>query len=108
MQGRVDEVSGLCGGERHPDRFEVTHFADQDDVGVLPQHVLERVLERLGVLADLTLVHQAHLVTVQELDGVLTRHDVLFALTVRQVEERRQRGRLARTGRTGDEHEPAR
>ena len=49
VQGGEDQVAGLGGGEGHRDRLEVTHLADQDDVGVLPQHVLERVLRRTCV-----------------------------------------------------------
>jgi hypothetical protein len=37
-------------GQRDGDGLEVAHLADQDDVGVLAQHVLERAGERPGVL----------------------------------------------------------
>ena len=86
VQGREDEVAGLGGGQRHRDGLEVAHLADQDDVGVLAQHVLERVLERLGVLPHLALVDDALLVPVEELDRVLDGHDVLAAGAVRQVD----------------------
>ena len=108
VQGGEDEVTGLGGGQGDRDRLEVAHLTDEDDVGVLAQHVLEGVRERLGVLADLALVDQASLVAVQELDRVLDRHDVVVAAAVGQVDQRRERRRLARTGRTGDEHEAAR
>ena len=58
VQGREDEVTGLGGGQRDRDRLEVAHLADQDDVGVLPQHVLEGVREGVRVLAHLALVDQ--------------------------------------------------
>src|SRR4051794_26639544 len=45
---------------------------------------------------------------VQELDRVLDREDVLVARLVDPVDQRGKRGRLPRTGRAGDEHEPAR
>ena len=48
------------------------------------------------------------LVPVQELDRVLDREDVVLALAVDHVDHRRQRRRLARAGRPGDEHEAAR
>ena len=104
----VDEVTGLGSCQRDADGLEVAHLTDQDDVGVLAQYVLEGVLEGLGVLADLALVDQTHLVPVQELDRVLARHDVLFAVAVGKVEQRRKRRRLARTSRTGDEDEATR
>ena len=31
------------------DRFEVAHFADQDDVGILAQRAAQRLRERAGV-----------------------------------------------------------
>ena len=49
VQGREDQVAGLGGGQRDRDRLEVAHLADQDDVGVLPQHVLEGVRRRTCV-----------------------------------------------------------
>ena len=108
VQGGEDEVTGLGGGEGHRDRLQVAHLADQDDVRVLAQHVLEGVGERVGVLADLALVDQARLVVVEELDRVLDGHDVVAPGAVGQVDERRERRRLAGAGRAGDEHHAAR
>src|SRR5664279_2852023 len=71
VQGGEDEVAGLGGGERYRDGLQVPHLTDEDDVGVLPQHVLEGVPEGVRVLADLALVDHAGLVPVQELDRVL-------------------------------------
>ena len=59
VQGGEDEVAGLGRGQGDRDRLQVAHLADQDDVGVLAQHVLEGVGERVGVLAHLALVDQA-------------------------------------------------
>jgi len=42
---------------------------------------------------------------VKELDRVLDRHDVLSAVRVDVVDHRRERGRLAGAGRTGDDDE---
>ena len=46
---REDEVAGLGDGERGLDGLEVAHLADEHDVGVLAQDVLERVLEATRV-----------------------------------------------------------
>ena len=73
---REHEVAGLGRGQRGRDRLEVAHLADEDDVGVLAQHVLQRLGERVRVLPDLALVDDRALVVVQELDRVLDRHDV--------------------------------
>ena len=45
VQGGEDEVTGLSRSQRHLDRLQVAHLADQDDVRVLPQHALERLTE---------------------------------------------------------------
>ena len=47
----------------------------------------------------------AFLVQMQELDRIFDREDVLGARLVDQVDDRGQRRRLARSGRTGDEHD---
>ncbi len=65
----------------------------------------QRALERLGVRPHLALVDQAPLVVVHELDRVFDRDDVVLAVAVDVVDHRAQRGRLARPGRTGHEHQ---
>ncbi len=57
---------------------------------------------------NFALVHEALLVIVQELDGVLDRDHVLFALVVDLVEHGGERRRFAGTGRAGHQHESAR
>jgi hypothetical protein len=108
VQGGEHEVPGLRRGQRGRHRLEVAHLADEDHIGVLTQSGLQRQREVLGVSADLALVDDAALVLVEELDRVLDREDVLLALLVDDVHHRGERGRLARAGRAGDEHEPAR
>ena len=108
VKGREDEVAGLGGGQRRRDRLEVAHLADEDHVGVLTERGLEAEREALRVVPDLALVDDAALVPVQELDRVLDREDVLLAAAVDLVDHRRERGRLARAGRPGHEHEAAR
>ena len=71
------------------------------------KHPLERVVEVVGVGADLALVDDRALVGVQDLDRVLDRDDVTRLVLVDVVDHRGERRRLARAGRTGDEHEPA-
>src|ERR687896_493386 len=64
------------------------------------------VLERVGVDADLALRDDAALVRVYELDRVLDRDDVVGAHPVDQIDQRAERRRLSRAGRSGDENEP--
>ncbi len=75
MERREHEVAGLRDGQRRLDRLQVPHFADQDDVGVLPKNIFERLLEPLRVRVHLPLVHEAFLVRVEILDRVLDRDD---------------------------------
>src|SRR4051812_38146530 len=55
--------------------------------------------------ADLTLIHEAFLVLVNELDRILDRDDVIGPRAVDVVDHRRQGRRLARTRRSGHEDE---
>ena len=56
VQRRHDEVAGLGRVQRGLDRLLVAHFADQDDVGILPQRRAAAPTRSLGVEADLALV----------------------------------------------------
>ena len=79
VQGGEDQVAGLGHGEREPDRLEVAHLADEQDVGVLAQHAAQGVGEVRGVGADLALVDRRQLVVVDVLDRVLDGDDVAAA-----------------------------
>ena len=107
VQRRHDEVAGLGRGERRLDGLGVTHLADEDDVGVLPHRGAQRVGEVVGVDADLALVDHAELVVVEDLDGVLDRHDVDLAVVVDVVDHAGQRRGLAGAGRAGDQDQAA-
>ena len=100
-------MAGLGGLEGDLCRLGVAELADEDDVRVLAQHAAERLAEALGVEPDLALVHDAPLVAVEDLDRVFDRDDVLAALRVDVVEHRRERRRLPRARRAGDEYEAA-
>ena len=65
-------------------------------------------LKDRGVRPHLALVHQAALVVVHELDRVLDGDDVVVPVAVHVVDQGGERGRLARAGGAGDEHEPLR
>src|SRR5690606_38917150 len=100
-----DEVTRLTDGERRLDGLEIAELAEQYHVGILAQHVLQRLRVARAVGADLALVHDGELVRVQKLDRIFDRDDVVALLAVDLVDERRERRRLARARRPGDEHE---
>ena len=108
VQRREDEMSRLGGRQRGADRLEVAHFADEDHVGVFAKRSAQRLAERRRVGAELALVDDAGAVPVEKLDRVLDREDVLVPRAVHVVEQRGQRGRLAGTGRAGDQDKTAR
>ena len=100
-----DQVTGLGRRQRRRDGLEVAKLADQDHIGVLAEHPPQCLGERIGVLADLPLGDDRPLVIVEELDRILDRHDVQRLGPIDDVDQRRQGGRLAGTGRTGDQHQ---
>ena len=95
VQGREDEMAGLRDGERRLDGLAVAHLADQHDVGVLAQHVLQRRAKPSVSLATSRCVTRQRLGLVQELDGVFQRDDVVAALAVHLVDQGGERGALA-------------
>src|SRR5918996_6089645 len=108
VQRGEDQVAGFGRGQRRGDGFQVPHLTDEDDVGVLAQDVLQRAGERVRVLAHLALVDHGALVVMQELDGILDRHDVDVVLAVHDVHQRRQGRRLPGACRPGHQHEASR
>ena len=100
-------MARLGDGEGGVDRVAVAHLADQHDVGVLAKDVLQRDAEAVRVALDLTLRDEAALRLVQELDGVLERHDVIAALAVHLIDHGGERGALAASRRPGHQHQPA-
>src|SRR5690606_37221224 len=99
---------GLRGRQRQADGFQVAQLADQDVVGILTQCRTQRLVEAVRVAVDLALVDQALLRGVYECDRILDLVDVAVFGFVDVVDHRRQRGRLARAGRAGDQNEPLR
>ncbi|MCY1233708.1 hypothetical protein D9M69_413680 [compost metagenome] len=62
----------------------------------------------MRVRPQLALVDQALLGVVDEFDRVFHRQDVTHVVFIAMVDHRRQRGGLARAGRPGHQHQPAR
>ena len=69
--------------------------SEPNDVGVLTENVFQSLGETLRVFADLTLVYDRTFVRMQRLDRVFDGHDVRRPAAIDDVDERRQRRRLA-------------
>ena len=108
VQGREHEVAGLGGRQGGRDRLGVAQLADEDHIGVLAQHATQGLGERIGVTTHFALMDQCALGLVVELDRVFDRDDVRRHQLVDDVDHRRESRRLARPGRAGEQHEPAR
>ena len=108
VQARKHQMSGLAGRQRNLHRLRIAHLADDDDVGRLAKGGAQRGREIRRVDADLDLLDQAAAVRVLVFDRILDGDDVARVAQVDLVHERRQRGRLAGSGRTADQHQAAR
>ena len=95
VQCSEDDRALFGGGQGHRDGLEVTHLADQDQVGILAARGPQGVGKGLRVGADLALVDQALLDRMNELDRILDGYQVHGSSRVDQVDDRRQGGRLA-------------
>ena len=107
MDGAEDQMPRFGGHQRHLEGFGVAHFADQDHVRVLAHDVAQPVGEVRHVNAHLALVDDRLGVRVQVFDRVLDGDDVERLGLVDDLDQRRQRGGLARAGDAGDQHQPA-
>ena len=99
MQRGQHEVAGLRGGERGADGLGVAHLADEDDVGVLAQDVLERARKAARVGADLALVDGREDAPVRVLNRILDGDAPARSHVVDAVDDARQRRGLARASR---------
>ena len=108
MQGSEHQVAGLGGRQRQADRFQVAQLAHQHHVRVLAQRRAQRIAERQCVRTDLALVDHALARFVHELDRILDRQDMAVQGVVHVIDHGGERGRLARSGRPGHQHQTAR
>ena len=99
-------MAGLRRCQRRGNRLQVTHLSHQDHIGVFPESRPQCLGVVLGITADLPLVDDGLLVSVQILDGIFQRDDVIRIIPVDDVHQGSQRGRLAASGGPGHENQP--
>ena len=102
-----DQQAGLGGGQRQGNRLQIAHFADQNDVGILPKGGFQAGGKADRVLGNLALCDDAPLVPMNEFDGLLDGDDVAGEVGVDVVDQRRQGRALAGTRGAGDQNDPA-
>ena len=101
-------MPGVGGTHGRAKTKRIAHFTNHDDIGILPQDVLERVMERKRVQADLTLFNDALVVLENVFNRIFQCDDVLFKAGIDVLDHRRQRRGLAATRRAGHQHNAAR
>ena len=106
MEGAEDEMARGGRLDSQADRFEIPHFADEDDIRVFTQRAAEGRGEGLCVDPDFAMVHDAALALVDEFDGVFNRDDMVFAGAVGLVDDGGERCRFTAARRSGDEDKP--
>jgi hypothetical protein len=80
MQRGNHQVPGLRGNKRRLNGFEVSHFPDDDHVGILPQDVSEGALKRTYVAEHLLLDNDASQIGMCEFNRVFNRYDLVAAI----------------------------
>ena len=105
VQGAEHQVAGFRCADRQLNCFQIPHFPHQDHVRVLAQRRTEGVGEAARVFIQLSLVHQAAVALVYELDRILDGEDVLGAAVIDVIEQCRQGGGLARARGACDQHQ---
>ena len=92
---------GLRGSQRELNRFEIAHFAHEDDVGILAERGLQRIGEGQRMDAQLALVDETFLCFMDELDRIFDGDDVAFEGVVEIIHHRGERRGFAGAGRAG-------
>src|SRR4026209_2097358 len=94
-------MASFGGNQRGLDRLEVSHFTDENNVGILSKGAAQSLSKRTSVDINPSLRDEGLFVLMEELYRILNRDDVAIPLLVYVIDDRRQRGRFARTRRAG-------
>ena len=97
-------MPGLGSRQCEPNRFQVAHFTEQNDIGVFAQRCFEGIGKTRCIAADLTLRYQRAFRCIYKLHGVFDGQHMLGAATVDMLNHGSQGCTLAGAGRPDDEH----
>src|SRR6185437_6919918 len=106
VQSRENQVASFRGKQCRGNGFEVAHFPDQNDVGILTEGGAQCGGEIGSVDFDFALIDEALFVAMQELDGVFNGDEMVGTVGVDAVDHGGQRGGFAGSGGAGDQDEP--
>ena len=98
-------MARLGGHERHGNRLGVAHLSDKNDVGILPEHFSQSLLERFQVPSDLALRDHRLLLRKDVLDRIFGGHDPAGFHFADSVDQRGDRRGFARAGDAGHENQ---
>ena len=88
MEGADDKVPCFRGMDGHFDGLQVTHFTDDDDVGVFTEGGAEGVLEGTRMAVQFALCDVAAFWLIDDFDRVLDSDDMVVAVFVDVFRER--------------------
>ena len=108
MQRAEHQVAGFRRAHRQAYGLQIAQLADENNVRVFTQRRTQRIVKRQRMRADFTLIDQAFLGLMHELNRVFHREDVAVFVFVDVIDHRRQRRRFTRAGGAGDQHHAAR
>ncbi len=95
VKGCDDEVTSFRSEKSGRNRFQVSHFADANDIGVLTQNLDEGLGETGNIGANFLLNDNAQSVLVVVFHRVFNSHNFASPLTVDEVNHRIHCGRFA-------------
>ena len=107
MQRAQAQVSGLSERDGMFHGFRVADFTDQNDVGRLPQRILERVMPRVRIDSHLAVRDQGLLRLVDEFHRIFHRNNVSRRRAIAMIDHGRQGGRFTGPGGAYDQNQPA-
>ncbi len=107
MEGGNHQMTGFCSSHGCPDGLVIPEFSQEDDIRGLPKSRPESRSIILRIGQDLPLGHDAFLMTVEILDGILQGDDMGVPAFIDPVDDAGQSGAFSTACRPSDQSQPA-
>src|SRR3989338_8849824 len=108
MEGSKAEVSRLCNSKSYFYGLHIPQLTKQNNIWVLPQHMLQCLFKAAGIRANLSLVHEGLFRWMEILDRIFNCYDVVFPFLVYLVYHRSKGCGLAAACRACHKDKPTR